>query len=358
MREKYKIRDQGNIKKHLRDLQYHPYSCIDKIPTRKGYANKWDIKRIENLKNIRLHFPEIQLNIHKKSLYIISRHRGFDLGIPYANMYQIQLFLSSSFFDICLKNVVETLYTKADEICRLSKGARVWRHMLPIKESTNKFYTEFMKKILTNSNSWLDLYNECINDSLKSEISRKSLRFSEDIYISEETFRKIVGGSLPVLFEVMPGEELYKAIILELSSKIALETIALKISKDMNIDYKKVLLESGERIDEILDNQLANIIDQMSEEFFNRMVLDENWKDTLFELLAIAKSEKRIEMALLELLFDHCFQRDIIDGNASVKEKEFMYENYEFLSKSTTVKDYDNFLKDYFKKCRAEMRVH
>ena len=230
--------------------------------------------------------------------------------------------------------------------------------MLPIKESTNKFYTEFMKKILTNSNSWLDLYNECINDSLKSEISQKSLRFSEDIYISEETFRKIVGGSLPVLFEVMPGEELYKAIILELSSKIALVKIALKISKDMNIDYKKVLLESGERIDEILDNQLANIIDQMSEEFFNRMVLDENWKDTLFELLAIAKSEKRIEMALLELLFDHCFQRDIIDGNASVKEKEFMYENYEFLSKSTTVKDYDNFLKDYFKKCRAEMRVH
>jgi hypothetical protein len=77
------------------------------------------------------------------------------------------MFLSVSFFDMCLKTEVETLYSKADEIYKLSRGGAYWRELSPAKNPINKLYTEFMKMILANPNIWLDVYNEYTNDPMK-----------------------------------------------------------------------------------------------------------------------------------------------------------------------------------------------
>lgn len=156
----YEIKDIGNMKKHLRDLQYRPYSCINKIPGKPGFANSWDIIHVKNLKNVRIHFPEIRLNTYDKSLNIISDHLGFNQGTPYADEYRRQLSISVSFFDMCLKGEVETLYTKPDEICKLSKGATYWRSLLPTINPIHKLYIKFMEGILKNSNiGWMLIMN-------------------------------------------------------------------------------------------------------------------------------------------------------------------------------------------------------
>ena len=196
--EKYKITDQGNIKKHLRDLQYHPYSCIEKIPPKPGFANRWDIKKIENLKNIRLHFPEIRLNIYEKPLKIIIFERRFFPRSTCTSRFPIQLLRSVSFFDICLKYEIETLCTKADEILTLSRSAANWKSALTIKAPTYKLYNRFMKKILKKPNIWLDVYSECINNSLKSDMCQAPLKLSTDIKISEKTFQELIRQVFPL----------------------------------------------------------------------------------------------------------------------------------------------------------------
>ena len=39
------------------------------------------------------------------------------------------------------------------------------------------------------------------------------------------------------------------------------------------------------------------------------------------------------EFISLELFFDHCFQRDILNGTVSIEEEEFMYEQQKIFRK-------------------------
>ena len=297
----YEIKNIGTIKKHLKDLQHRPYSCIEKIPGKSGVANRWDIKRVGNLKNIRLRFPEICLNIYPKSLNIIGKRRDFNQSNPKAKRFHTQFFSSSSFFDLCLNNDIETLYAKAEEICTLSRGVTSWRYLPAPKSSTNIFYTKLMD-ILTNPNICLEVYNKCMEDSLKLELGQKSLKLSADVEISEERFQEIIEEELPIQCAEIPYEELYKAMVRYISIKIASEIITQKMSKEMD---RKIIKKNNE----VLVEQLAGIVKIMSEEIFDRILAQENWIEIYHELLQIVNFEQKDKLIGLELLFDHCLQR-------------------------------------------------
>jgi len=73
--QKYDLMDQGNINRHLHDLQ--KLDCIELIPPqKKGLRNYWDITKLKNLKNIRREFSELRLNTHEKSINIILQEIG------------------------------------------------------------------------------------------------------------------------------------------------------------------------------------------------------------------------------------------------------------------------------------------
>ena len=380
--EKYKIKDQGNIKKHLRDLQYHPYSCIEKIPGKKGYANRWDIKQIENLKNIRLHFPEIRLNIHTKSVQIILYERRGTTRLTCGAKLPIKLNLSVSFFDICLKYEIETLCTKADEILTLSRSAALWKKALTTQAPTYKLYNRFMKIILKKPNIWLDVYSECINNLLKSEMCQASLKLSTDIRIPEKTFQKVIREVFPLRDKFLTGDDFlfrdkfltrdekesiqneiyeqgYKIMIKQISTDIAQEIMDMKLSKEMHMEFLKIT-------DEILVEQLANIVKKISEEIYNRILLEKDWDAVHLEMKEIVDLKRQNAIISLELLFDHCFQRDILEGTVSIEEKKFMFEQQKFFREmdlkmdqkrqpTVTVQEFYNFIRDYFKKNEVEL---
>ena len=322
--EKYKIIDQGNIKKHLRDLQYHPYSCIDKLLTKPGFANLWDTKRIKNLSNIMLHFPDIRLNKYKKSLDIILYRHGLHQGDPYDDYileapihkkYRIQLFLSLSFFNMCLTNDLETLYAKVDEICKLSPGATYWRDQLPVEKPTNKPYFEFMKRLLENPNIWLDVYNECINDPQTAVMCQTYLESSAEIRIFETIFQQILGDVLIIPSEKILDERIYKVTVEDLSNSVAYSIISSKMSKELSTKLQT-------RPTYILGEQLKIIKDKLSNEIFNRILGEKKWIEKTDEMMQIVKLKWRTELISMELLFDHSFQRDILEGTVSIEEKE------------------------------------
>jgi hypothetical protein len=350
----YEVKNLGSLKRHLKDLQYRPYSCIAKIQGKSGLANKWNITKIEHLKNIRINFPEMRLNRYKKSLNIIIRERSFNSKTPNANRFRVQLLISVSFFDMCLKSEIETLYTKADEIRKLSRDASIWRSLRSAKNQTNKLYTEFMKRISTNPNIWPDVYNECLNDLLKSKICQTSLKFSERIEISEEAFQKMVEEAIVIQNDEISPERLYTAMIKEISNRMSCEIIGQKMFKEMRLE----LLETPNKT---LVEQVANMLAKMSEKIFNRILVKENWEEMYHEILHIISVKHINQLIGLEIIFDHCVQRDIVDDTISTVETKFVLEERKYLERVIAEMDknltpaviyYNNFLNDFFEKYR------
>ena len=102
--EKYDVIDQGNINRHLHDLQKH--RCIELIPPhKKGLKNYWDIKTRTNLKNIRLEFPGFQLNKYEKAINILIMEFVRDQNKFFFDWLKIhiQLLISISFFNTCIE---------------------------------------------------------------------------------------------------------------------------------------------------------------------------------------------------------------------------------------------------------------
>lgn len=320
LRKKYEIVDQGNIKKHLRDLQTLPYCCIEKIPPKRGFANKWDIKKIENLKSLRFYFPEIPLNRYQKSIDIVFKERYSDVGFfTYPDEFRTQLLLSSSFFDMCIQTDMLTLYQKAYEMDQLGEGFD--RHQR-VKKYINEIYTECMKGIPVNSNIWLDIYDECISDSLKSDFLRDALKSSpKPDKISEEEFRKIL-DIMPFTLSGEESEEKWYQFIVERISNI--------ITLDISAEMLRKTIETGQDIpekvyDKIFDETYKRIVGLISKE-----MTSEN-SEEIYNKITWIKFNQRLCINMMPyIFFEHCFQRDIVDDTVSPEEKEFMYEVKKF----------------------------
>jgi hypothetical protein len=123
--QKYDLMDQGNINRHLHDLQ--KLDCIELIPPqKKGMRNYWDITKLKNLKNIRREFPELRLNMHEKSINIILQEIGRGKYNPDWLKLYIQLLISTSFFNACIELGIMKLYHGIYKIYTTSNGS--YRH--------------------------------------------------------------------------------------------------------------------------------------------------------------------------------------------------------------------------------------
>jgi hypothetical protein len=104
-------------------------NCIEKIPRKPGSNNKWKIEELKNLRNIRKHYPEIQLNKYEKSLNIILEKLIIKeypcIDFKHAQELLIQLSHSIRFFDKCLKTSFTTLYDNVEDIYKLGRLANI-----------------------------------------------------------------------------------------------------------------------------------------------------------------------------------------------------------------------------------------
>jgi len=230
LKKEYKITNRGNIKKHLSDLRYRPYSCIEIIPGKPGFANHWDIKTTENLKNILLYFPEIQLNEYDKSINIVLKKSSCNLFFPEPTMFKTQLVHSVSLFKACLEYEPEDLYDQDMLVYRFTAIFGEYQQV---------------KKDLTEL---LSLYH----------------KYHPDVEISDETFLKMpVKLSREILaetVEILP-EELFEgninkiAVLLSYLKKEYLESLdsvfGLNVSYDIFLgSLSPVEIESFLRVKE------------------------------------------------------------------------------------------------------------
>lgn len=311
LEKRYKIVDQGNIKKHFRDLQYS--SCIVKTPAKPGFANFWDIKKIENLRNIRLKFPEIRLNKYEKCLNIVLNETDYFVGSPNANRFLNQLILSTSFFDMCINTNMETLYDKTYKIYRLGEG---YDEDQRIKKEITDVYIYIMEIISADLEIWRTIFNEQIRNSLKLESKQNLLTETLNINISEKTFQKILEElpSIENIGKVASVKEWRMKIKREMSIKIS-EEIFKKTLKEMSLDLSKISEEELKSISENASNKIF-------EEIFKRII--EMPEKIHFKIVDIQTHYYASRLDSLFQIFEHFFQRDIFEDTASPEEIKFM----------------------------------
>jgi hypothetical protein len=302
LQEKYDKIDQGTVNRHLHDL--YKLGCINLMPPSKETtrSNRWSISTLQQLENIRKHFPIMQLNRYEKSLDIISRYHLYFIN-PVCNIiFRVQLLLSTSFFDLCIKNDGEKLYSKAYEIYRFGRG---FEDNVVIQNYIDDIYADLRNRIFKNSNFLLCAWNKQPN-SLKTGAYPDPSKYILDIEISEETFKHMldIRNFSPKKSQgEVHGRNLVEKISIQISAEIFRNSLK-EIFEDSPINARKLY---------------SNI----SNDIFNKIVEEDPQK--LYQKIAkINDYQLEILDKTPSIIFEHCFEADILDNTVSDEEKEFV----------------------------------
>jgi hypothetical protein len=305
LQEKYDGIDQSTVNRHLNDLK--KLGCLDWTPPSKKTtrANRWSITTLKQLENIRQHFPDIQLNRYEKSLEIVSRYHLRYISPAIYVIFRVQLLLSTSFFDLCIKNDSEALHAKASEIYRFGKGFET--DML-VQGHTNDIYSKLTNTILKNTDFLLSVWNKRIPHWLKIKIQSDPSEYLQTFSLSKELFQDMlneIGHQSDEVTEELIGRKLMKLLSLRISHE------AFRISFQEIADKKGLPRKALELDFDIADDIFHKIVEEDPRELYHKMV-------------EINNHQQRIQDNNPFIIFDHCFEDDILNDTVSPEEKEFV----------------------------------
>lgn len=285
LKKKYNGIDQGTVNRHLHDLQ--KLVCIELTPPSKKTtrANMWDITKLKNLRNIRLHFAEIQLNTYIKSVNIFLE-TYYNPGTPFANNFRNQLFLSFSFFDMCIKTDIKTLEAKFDEIYQLGDG---FEEEQDFKKLIKEVRIEWIKRAPTYLVASTE-FSDYIRRMIPNEVFE----------ISDDAFRKMFNNTSAGMSREEVMEIIYRSMIQEIDGNI------IKNIPVINLPIPK----------EELDKPYFDILSKP--EMFPEEIIEKT-----FEIKRIIWIRN---ITRPNQIFEHFFERDIIEDICSPLEREYVRE--------------------------------
>ena len=305
LQEKYDGIDQSTVNRHLNDLK--KLGCLDWTPPSKKTtrSNRWNIVTLKQLEKIRYRFPHIKLNRYEKSLDIVIRYHLRYISPVIYMIFRVQLLLSTSFFDLCIKNDSETLYAKASEIYRFGKGFEA--DML-VQGYINDIYSKLTNTIFKNTNFLLSVWSKRIPHWLKIKIQSDPSEYLQTFSLSKELFQDIL-NEIGHQYEEVPEELIGRKLMKLLSLRISHE--AFRTSFQEIADEKELPRIALELDFDIADDVFNKIVEDDPQELYHKMV-------------EINNHQRKIQDNNPFIIFDHCFEDDILNDNVPQEEKDFM----------------------------------
>jgi hypothetical protein len=305
LQEKYDGIDQGTVNRHLHDLQ--KLGGLELIPPSKKTtrSNRWNITTLKQLENVRQHFPDIQLNRYEKSLDIVSQYHLHYINPALYVIFRVQLLLSTSFFDLCIKNDTETFCAKAFEIYRFGEG---FEEYMLIQNYIDDIYVKLTNTIFKNTTFLLSVWNKHIDNSLKTNIQSDPSEYLQTFSLSKELFQKILSNIKPKA-ENVKEEVIGRKLVQSLSLRISHEIFRTSLQE---IADEKKLPRTAQKL-------AFDIRDDIS----NKMV-EEDPQGLYHKLAKINNHQQKIQYNSPFIIFEHCFENDILNDTVSDEEKEFI----------------------------------
>lgn len=263
------------------------------------------------------------------------------------------MLLSASFFDLCIKNDGEKLYSKAYEVYSFGRGFEDYQ---VIQNYRDDIYAKLRNRIFKNSNFLLSTWNNQPN-SLKTGVYPDPSEYIFDIEIPKETFENMLdirNLSPKKSKEEVHGRKLVEQICSRISAEIFRNSLK-EIFEDSPINARKLYFN-------IIKDVFNKIVEEDSQGLYQKMA-----KINDYQLEILDKTPS--------MIFEHCFEADILYNTVSDEEKEFIKrkkslgqgddenimsnDEWHFRSKidasgntdtMSEVTDYDNLYYEYLKK--------
>src|SRR5208283_1661458 len=182
--------------------------------------NRWNIATLKQLEKIRYYFPNIELHRYEKSLDIVSRYHLHYINPARNVIFRVQLLLSTSLFNLCIKNDTKTLCDKASEIYKFGKG---FEDDMLIQSYIDDIYAKLTNTIFKNTNFLLSVWNKRIPHWLKINIQSDPSEYLQTFSLSKELFQKILKDIKPQAEDVKEkviGRKLVQLLSLRISHEI------------------------------------------------------------------------------------------------------------------------------------------
>lgn len=315
LQKKYDSIDQGLINRHLHKIE--SLGCIGLVsPGKKTRSNFWDVKSRKQLQNISHEFPELLLNTYEKSVDIVIRGLDVHKNSTHYIYTFLRLTLSPAFFNACLNSNIELLHSRALEVFKDDKGLK---NEILIDKLLNKCNTLYFKGKL----------NLEISDTRFREIMEKLAL--EDEKNAEDRAWEILGCSSEKEKEKKRNEVFFTE-----ESIIALKKAIFHTIYDYSVDpsccssrflisglelYYKTLQEKAPELPDIEIKTILKTPDEY-----------QNMYKAISEALSLIVTQNMIfENTYLDLLFEHYYHQDILDGVVSEFEKSFALKTKKWL---------------------------
>ncbi|AKB77851.1 hypothetical protein MSHOH_1368 [Methanosarcina horonobensis HB-1 = JCM 15518] len=322
IREKLNKKDekanQGNINRHLHELEDH--ECIVPTKTKKGRRkyNLWDITSVLNLESIRSQLHDIQLNEYEKSLAILLRKFGIDKKSLRYVYFFVLLRLSTSFFNACMNTDIKTLHSRAREIFNHDKGFKKEQRIEELLNECNAKHIKGKLNVELPKKRFREIMEELAqkNDEILEEYAWRVC----GCYSEEARERK---RSKPT------GDNAIQAIKRNRSqnpSLFPLEPIPW---------IKSFYMKFRENIPELSKIEIEAILKTPDE--YQNMCLE------MEEILSLMRDQnKTFNRLYLDLLFEHFYYQDIFDGTASTTEITFAQNSKKIIEEYSKKKSEDD----------------
>lgn len=373
LKEKYESIDQGTLNRYLHGLKTS--GCIELIPPeKKGLRNHWDIKRSENLKNIKHNYPGIPLSKYEKSLLVIVNEFGNKVETPQGLKFYIRLLLSPSFFNECISAGIENLLSRAWKIYLYGEGFKRDWHIRKLLNEFNNLYLNgspdfrIEEFAINRGDISLEKYLKTWDEKFPALV--KEMQVENFLEIETELLTRMKDFELEYLIKSELFFEHLKEAIPELpTEKITYIDSILKAIEEVYFKRSKFSVDAhGKMIEEWLYGLFRGVSPQVSHSIERELILRETsipeeihreklyqiickekfpiWAkeksipvETIRELmkkdleiykkLAAIYSEMKLqqnnfEHSRFDLVLEHYFAHDLLNGCATDDEIEFV----------------------------------
>jgi hypothetical protein len=307
------IKCQSSVNRHFNDLC--EMECLNKIGSKSSInLNKWNVTKFETLRKIKDKFPEIDLNKYEKSITIVLKESGYSINSTKGLEFYMRLYLSVSFFNICLETDIDTLCNRAWNVYLHDSGFETNRR---IKKLLNEFYYTYAK-----NNPNFKMSNETFQEVVK-EIEQKGNIGSEYTFFGStlDPASYFFMGKFKGLEKIMS-----RAMFMELENEATLRTDK---SPTRRCKWNNTYDEEDKKIHEINflkiceeRFQKSNVWGEMSlETFLKTMNEDRKLHIKMNEILSLLKKQhEAFHKSGFGLQLKHFLNHDIFIG-ANVDEE-------------------------------------
>lgn len=163
LRKYHNIKEKKNIREQLEGLLVQ--GCLEKDDADGRLPNRWDIEKIENVKNILEKFPELQHDLQRSpriANLLLEKHQQLIKEPDAPKWFRTMLKISPAFFNMCMKHSSEKLLEIATKITN-SKWAESCNFSSPIHtqildDYKNKEFEQKPLQILFRSSILINYY--------------------------------------------------------------------------------------------------------------------------------------------------------------------------------------------------------